>query len=59
MAFMAWINMGTNNPLLLGTLAGIGALEVDNLGIPHLVPRGVIVIFYKGVVDGISLISLD
>ena len=50
MAFMAWLNMGTNNPLLVGTLAGSAAYVYANVALSHMFPRADVFYYLAGLV---------
>ena len=56
MAFMAWINMGTNNPLLVGTLAG--PLVYANVALSHMFPRVDVFYYLAGLVVAFTINGL-
>ncbi|HBL20864.1 MAG TPA: GGDEF domain-containing protein, partial [Alteromonas mediterranea] len=47
MAFMAWLNVGNNTPLLVGTLTASAAVVYINVLLSHIFPR-VDVFYYVG-----------
>jgi len=50
MAFMAWLNVGTDNPLLVGMLAGSTAFVYANVMLSHIFPRADIFYYIAGLV---------
>ena len=58
MAFMAWINMGTNNPLLVGTLAGSAAFVYANVALSHMFPRVDVFYYLAGLVVAFTINGL-
>lgn len=50
MAFMAWLNVGTDNPLLVGMLAGSAALVYANVILSHIFPRADVFYYLAGLV---------
>jgi len=50
MAFMAWLNMGINSPLLVGTLASSAAFVYGNVLLSHIFPRSDAFYYIAGLV---------
>ncbi|MDY6975365.1 MAG: GGDEF domain-containing protein [Pseudomonadota bacterium] len=50
MAFMAWLNWGTDNPLLVGALASSASVIYLNVALSHIFPKSDVFYYVAGVI---------